>query len=549
MDQSNNDGEQQGSCGEFDAVPEGIMEDEDDEHLMVELQCLKREQNELSRKLQILEDKGEALKAQSEKFRQEAYVKEGDLSLLQKNHSENMNMIDILEKQIKKLRTDYRFTEAVLKSRTASLETAKKQSAAYVKANEVLKEQIREFEQKLEHKQRERDDLLFKANTLEVIKADQAEKISELEQKSSQFEVLMAGLKKQLEKESSKNQQIWKVAEANRLECREAKRDLEVALNQTKTLSKRTTYQLQVIRSLQDQVKKFRNCITKFNIDIKTSKSVAKQWEEVNKNLAMELSCSQKRENDFLKKIAERNNELELSKHKIDNLIEEKNTLSSKCQELQSEVNIRNEKIQLREQDTTKLQQLLSEKTETLNTLLKEVEKLRCSQISLAQKNNEIKLLRNELNGSERLLQMEQIKCKALEEEFKKPHNIHRWRALEGTDPSRAQLVLKNLSFQKVLRNKCKKLENLDKELKEKEDLIEELRDVIRKQADSKPEKLWTCKKELQECNKKICSLSAEVGMYETLCGKYEKENGQLREELQKLKKLDYERKLKLREL
>ena len=57
--------------------------------------------------------------------------------------------------------------------------------------------------------------------------------------------------------------------------------------------------------------------------------------------------------------------------------------------------------------------------------------------------------LRREVYHLQRELLRERTRCKALEEELENPMNIHRWRKLEGSDPSTYEMIQKIQTLQK----------------------------------------------------------------------------------------------------
>ena len=58
---------------------------------------------------------------------------------------------------------------------------------------------------------------------------------------------------------------------------------------------------------------------------------------------------------------------------------------------------------------------------------------------------------RRELYHIQRELLRERTRCKALEEELENPMNIHRWRKLEGSDPSTYEMIQKIHTLQRRL--------------------------------------------------------------------------------------------------
>ncbi len=66
--------------------------------------------------------------------------------------------------------------------------------------------------------------------------------------------------------------------------------------------------------------------------------------------------------------------------------------------------------------------------------------------------------LRHELYHIQRELLKERTRCKALEEELENPMNIHRWRKLEGSDPSTYEMIQKIHTLQRRLIQKTEEV-------------------------------------------------------------------------------------------
>ena len=67
-------------------------------------------------------------------------------------------------------------------------------------------------------------------------------------------------------------------------------------------------------------------------------------------------------------------------------------------------------------------------------------------------------LARRELYHIQRELLKERTRCKALEEELENPMNIHRWRKLEGSDPSTYEMIQKIHTLQRRLIQKTEEV-------------------------------------------------------------------------------------------
>lgn len=89
------------------------------------------------------------------------------------------------------------------------------------------------------------------------------------------------------------------------------------------------------------------------------------------------------------------------------------------------------------------------QRLEDIRLLKIEIKRLRQEKSMLSKSVNNINDLRQEVFLMERDLTRERLKCRALEEELHKPVNIHRWRKLEGSDPTALELLQKIQILQK----------------------------------------------------------------------------------------------------
>jgi len=83
----------------------------------------------------------------------------------------------------------------------------------------------------------------------------------------------------------------------------------------------------------------------------------------------------------------------------------------------------------------------------------------------------------------------QQQKVKFLEDELKKPLNVHRWRKLESTDIETFELIQKIQSLQKRLIAKTEEVSEKDVLIQEKEKLYIELKNILAKQSGPEVEK------------------------------------------------------------
>lgn len=74
------------------------------------------------------------------------------------------------------------------------------------------------------------------------------------------------------------------------------------------------------------------------------------------------------------------------------------------------------------------------------------------------------------------------VQVKALSEELENPLNVHRWRKLEGSDPSTYEMIQKIQTLQKRLIAKTEEVVEKDLLIQEKEKLYMELKNILARQ-------------------------------------------------------------------
>merc|ERR1712136_312394 len=159
-------------------------------------------------------------------------------------------------------------------------------------------------------------------------------------------------------------------------------------------------------------------------------------------------------------------------------------------------------------------------------------------EIQYRQRLEDIRILKLEVYHTQRELLRERTRCKALEEELENPMNIHRWRKLEGSDPSAYEMIQKVQALQKRLISKTEEV--VDKELliQEKEKLYIELKHILARQPGPEvAEQLRIYQETLRSKTKQMKRLASELNMYESQSSEYKYEIERLARELQDVKK------------
>merc|ERR1712002_971558 len=175
---------------------------------------------------------------------------------------------------------------------------------------------------------------------------------------------------------------------------------------------------------------------------------------------------------------------------------------------------------------------------EDIRILKLEIKKLRREKIILNRSVATQQDLNREVYHTQRELLRERTRCKALEEELENPMNIHRWRKLEGSDPSAYEMIQKVQALQKRLIRKTEGVVDKEMLIQEKEKLYVELKHILARQPGPEvAEQLRIYQETLRTKTKQMKRLASELNMYESQASEYKYEVERLARELQDVQK------------
>lgn len=134
-------------------------------------------------------------------------------------------------------------------------------------------------------------------------------------------------------------------------------------------------------------------------------------------------------------------------------------------------------------------------------------------------------------------LLQERIKVKVLSEELENPMNVHRWRKLEGSDPTIFELIQKVDLLQKRLIKKTESDMHKDAIIHQKTQEYEQLQEQFNRQPGLEvAEKLLMKENEVKEKGRQMKAMVGELNMHQSQILEYRKENERLQNELQEMK-------------
>ena len=145
-------------------------------------------------------------------------------------------------------------------------------------------------------------------------------------------------------------------------------------------------------------------------------------------------------------------------KKDYDQLIHERDILSAQLIRRNDELALLYEKVKIQAITLNKGEMQYKERIEDLRHLQIKFQDTKRELSCVRSDNTDHVGMSNDLIQRERDLLNEKVKVKALSEELQNPLNVHRWRQLEGSDPSKFELVQKNDLLQKRLINKTEEV-------------------------------------------------------------------------------------------
>lgn len=250
------------------------------------------------------------------------------------------------------------------------------------------------------------------------------------------------------------------------------------------------------------------------------------------------IDQQQTEERKLLKIIQEADAERLRQKKELDQVISERDILGTQLVRRNDELALLYEKIKIQKSTLDKGEIQYRQRVEDIRLLKLEIKKLRREKHILTKSVANVEELRREVYNMQRELLRERTRCKALEEELENPMNIHRWRKLEGSDPSTFEMIQKIQTLQKRLIQKTEEVVERELLIKEKEKLYIELKQILARQPGPEvAEQLSVYQQNLKEKTKQMKAMASELNMYEAQVQDYKYDIERLSRELQDVKK------------
>merc|ERR1712151_29031 len=219
--------------------------------------------------------------------------------------------------------------------------------------------------------------------------------------------------------------------------------------------------------------------VQKLNEKLKDSKEKAQRRM---KNL-MNIVETQKNQLKKLEStIQEAEQERQAQAKELEGVVGERDILGAQLIRRNEELALLYEKIKIQQSTLKKGESQYNARLKEIRDLRDSIRKAKAEVAAAKSQVTNVDALKKEIHHLNSTLLREEAKAKALQEELDNPMNVHRWRALEGSDPATFEMISKVKNLQKKLIAKTEEVVHKDALIQENEKLYVQLRKIIAKQ-------------------------------------------------------------------
>lgn len=511
--------------------------DEEVNALKADTAKINRLKENTQKKLKILEDQKSEAENEKELLRNTILTLEKEIDLAKKEQEKDKKAIEELTRERdqlnKNLSNAAKNTEKqvnLIKTHDSTIKHLEQEIANY-------KEEATKQRKLIFQLEKERDRYISEASELtqRVLQHMEDIKIKEMQ---------IFDFKKKIAEQETKYKQQQNLYEAVRSDRNLYSKNLierQDEINENRRKLKIMTHQ---IDQLKEEIQNKEQALVKEHAELQ---QVQKDREHLRAELARMkaesqetkgfLEAQQAEERKLLKIIQEADSERLRQKKQLEQVIQERDILGTQLVRRNDELALLYEKIKIQQSTLNKGEIQYKARIEDLRILKLEIKRLRREKKILNVKVANVDDLSKEIYHVQRELLRERTRCRALEEELENPMNVHRWRKLEGSDPSTYELIQKIQALQKRLIAKTEEVVQKELLIQEKEKLYTELKHILARQPGPEvAEQLSIYQQTLKQKTKQLKSLASELNMYESQISEYKFEIDKLNKELSEVK-------------
>ncbi|XP_044013199.1 cilia- and flagella-associated protein 58-like [Aphidius gifuensis] len=435
------------------------------------------------------------------------------LKLLKDNIKNMQQLIDCNEQNKRKIQMD--------------LDQALNLLASMTKKNEALEKEREKFNQDIKNLMQQIDDHANQLKSKDYELMDYKKQLSDLDIKFLQQQNLFEAVR------SEKNTYSKNLSTANDdiLEQREKIKLLNGQIEQLK----------EIISAKESNTTKGEFLLGKAEKEKESARLELQSAKKELFDLRRELENNKKEEKNLRQNVKKYEMDINRLEKDIDMILNERDILGTQIVRRNDELSLQSIKLKELYSTLRNGEKKYAEKIDDIRLLKLEIKKLNTEKLLLDKSLKNNGNLKIEVFHLDRDLTRERLKVIALEEEIQNPMNIHRWRKLEGSDPSSLELIKKLQCFQKRIIKMNNELTFKDEKIKHSEKCYLEIFETIMKQPSQEIiDNFEKTKNTLRERENKIKGMLGELNMWESRANEYKYELDNVVKELRDLKNKYY---------
>ncbi|XP_067934774.1 cilia- and flagella-associated protein 58-like [Watersipora subatra] len=514
--------------------------------LKTEAARLNRTREAIQRKLRMVEDHKSEVEQSKETLKGNITALERELESARKQAEADRKAIDDLMRERDILNKNMLKAAAATQKQLNLVKLHEQSKKTLEQEIQNYKEEAQKQRKIIYQLEKERDRYINEASDL-------TQKVLQHMEEVKVREMSIFDYKKKIAEAETKLKQQQNLYEAVRSDRNLYSKNLIEAQDEITEMQRKLKIMNHQIDQLKEEITSKEQALVKEHLDrqrVEKEKDNLKAELQRMKQMAAEskayIEAQEAEERKLLKIISEADAERVRQKKELDQVISERDILGTQLVRRNDELALLYEKIKIQQSTLNKGEIQYNQRLEDIRVLKLEIKKLRREKGILQKSVANVEDLRREVYHIQRELLRERTRCKALEEELENPMNIHRWRKLEGSDPSTYEMIQKIQALQKRLIAKTEEVVEKELLIQEKEKLYVELKHILARQPGPEvAEQLSIYQSTLKDKTKQLKSMASELNMYESQVAEYKYEIERLARELQDVKKKYYMQKKK----
>ncbi|VDL63101.1 unnamed protein product [Hymenolepis diminuta] len=503
-------------------------------------------QNDSSNKrLQEIEEKKQELEQTRSKIRESIGAIEREILETRKAMKRDRKVCedltrqrDVLSKSLFKVQTQAAKQADILKIHEQSKQNLEQEISNYSQETQTQKDMIGMLE-------KERDHYLKEASCY-------TQKVLALMEEVKYHEMEIFDNKKKIAEAQTKLKQQENLYEAVKSDRNLYSKNLIEAQEEITELKRKLSIMTQKIAQLKDEVA----CKDILMVqETAECKKVSQEWNNLQRELEKMkeltiknktfMEAQKKEEKRLVTRIQEAETEHSKYKKVLSEAINDKNVLEVQLARRNDELVEVHEKICLLENELINGEKEYANVLNNLKIVRDDIGRCRKEKALLQADLAQMEDLKREVIQAEKELRQEEVRCKVLEDELQIPINVHRWRQLEGSDPTTLEMIKKIHTLQKRLLNKTEEVVQKELQIEEKERFYVELKQTLaRKPGPEVAEQMFIYQSTLRERQAALKVMKEQAEKYDESINQYKQQLEGLHDEAEDMKKTYITKKL-----